>query len=123
MNNNAATDDVPVHDLLDHIAQGKILEAMERFYAPNASMQENANPPTVGLEAYIEREKQFLANVKEFHAFEATAVATGPGLSIVESEMRFTDQSDQEVTLQQVSVQRWKDGKIVSERFYYDSGA
>ena len=113
---------VRVNELNGYIQTGKILEAMDEFYDQNVEMRENAGEPTVGLAANIEREKQFLANVKTFHAFEVKGVATAPDLSIVESEMRFTSQEDQEVVLQQVSVQRWQNGKIVSERFYYDSG-
>lgn len=115
-----------VAQLNDHIGTGKILEAMEAFYAPEAQMQENKNPPCVGLAANIEREKQFLAQVKEFHAFTPTAVGVqggenGTGTSLVESFMEFTNQEDQKVRLEQVSVQRWENGKIVHERFYYDS--
>lgn len=113
---------VRVYELNEYIQTGRILEAMDEFYAEGVSMQENAGEPTVGLAANIEREKQFLANVKAFHAFDVLNVATAPDLSIVESRMRFTDQNDNEVTLEQVSVQRWSGGKIASERFYYNAG-
>ncbi|MEM1422757.1 MAG: SnoaL-like domain-containing protein [Planctomycetota bacterium] len=120
---STTTTNVRVNELNDFIRTGRILEAMDEFYDDSVTMQENAGEPTVGLAANIEREKGFLANVKEFHAFDVKSVATGPDLSIVESEMRFTDQSDNEVVLQQVSVQRWSGNRIISERFYYDSGA
>ena len=115
-----------VHQLNEHIGTGKILEAMEAFYAENAQMQENKNAPCVGLAANIEREKQFLAQVKDFHAFGANAVGVdggenGTGTALVESYMEFTNQEDQKVRLEQVSVQKWENGKIVHERFYYDS--
>ncbi len=115
-----------VRSLNEHIATGKILEAMTAFYAPDTAMQENRKEPVRGLEANIEREKQFLAQVKEFHAFRATAVGVeggenGTGTSLVESFMEFTNTQGQKVRLEQVSVQRWEDGKIVHERFYYDS--
>ena len=115
-----------VHQLNEHIGTGKILEAMEAFYAENAQMQENKNAPCVGLTANIEREKQFLAQVKDFHAFGANAVGVdggenGTGTALVESYMEFTNQEDQKVRLEQVSVQKWENGKIVHERFYYDS--
>ncbi|MEM7755330.1 MAG: SnoaL-like domain-containing protein [Planctomycetota bacterium] len=115
-----------VAQLNDHIGTGKILEAVETFYAENTAMQENKNPPCVGLAANLEREKQFLAQVKDFHAFGATNVGVnggenGTGTALVESFMEFTNQEDQKVRLEQVSVQKWENGKIVHERFYYDS--
>jgi ketosteroid isomerase-like protein len=36
--------------------------------------------------------------------------------------MEFVATSGQPVRLEQVSVAKWKNGKIVSERFYYDTG-
>jgi hypothetical protein len=38
-----------------NIRQGKIIEGMNEFYAKDKKMQENAHPPTVGLDANIER--------------------------------------------------------------------
>ncbi|MEM1183599.1 MAG: ester cyclase [Planctomycetota bacterium] len=115
-----------VAQLNEHIGTGKILEAMEAFYHENAAMQENAKDPCVGLAANIEREKQFLAQVKDFHAFKAIAVGVqggegGTGTALIESFMEFTNQEDQKVRMEQVSVQKWENGKVVHERFYYDS--
>jgi len=55
-----------LNDLFSYIRQGKLIEAMTEFYEQDAQMQENANPPTVGLAANIEREKQFKSGVKEW---------------------------------------------------------
>jgi ketosteroid isomerase-like protein len=119
----AATTDVNtrVRSLLDYIRQGRILEAMEEFYDEDVAMQENRKEPCVGLAKNIEREKEFLAQVKDFKSFEAKAVGVDGDTALVESFMEFVNQQDQPVRLEQVSVTRWKDGKIVHERFYYDS--
>jgi ketosteroid isomerase-like protein len=116
-----------VEDMIGYIQGGRILEAMEEFYAENTAMQENGKEPTVGLAANIERERQFLAQVKDFHGFGASAIGVdGQGdtaTALVESWMEFTNQEGQKIRLEQVSVQKWVDGKIAHERFYYDSGA
>jgi len=112
-----------VNSLIEYIQSGRILEAMTEFYAPDTQMQENANPPTAGLEANIEREKQFLAQVKTWKGFAVKALAVEGDVSFMESTIDFIGQNDQPVHLEQVSVARWKDGKIVHERFYYDSAA
>lgn len=121
----ATTTDVRtrVNDLLGYIKSGKILEAMDEFYAENAAMQENANAPTVGRAANIEREKQFLANVKEFKGFDVKSVGVDGDTALVESAMSFIAQDGSDVRLEQVSVTKWKNGQIVHERFYYDSAA
>lgn len=112
-----------LNDLFGYIRQGKILEAMTEFYDKDAKMQENANPPTVGQAANIEREKQFLSGVKEWKGFNVTASAVGDDVTFYECSLDFIATSGQAVHLEQVVVSRWKDGKIVHERFYYDSGA
>ncbi len=112
-----------LNDLFGYIRQGKILEAMTEFYDKDAKMQENANPPTVGQAANIEREKQFLSGVKEWKGFNVTASAVGDDVTFYECSLDFIATSGQAVHMEQVVVSRWKGGKIVHERFYYDTGA
>ena len=114
---------VRAHELQEWIKQGKILEAMTEFYDASIAMQENRKPATVGLQANIEREKQFLAQVKEFKGYEVKSLSIGADVSAVEAVMEFVNQQNQPVRLEQVSIQRWKNGKIIHERFYYDSAA
>lgn len=110
-------------DLFDYIRQGKIIEAMNEFYDKDTVMQDNANPPTQGLAANIEREKQFLSGVKEWKAFNVSASGVGDNVTFYECSLDFIATSGQPVHMEQVSVAKWKNGKIVHERFYYDTGA
>ena len=110
-----------VDQLVQYIIQGRVIDAMYEFYAPDTQMQENRNPPAVGLEANVEREKQFLAGVKEWKGFTVKSLAAEGDVSFMESVMEFTATDGSPVRLEQVSVARWRDGKIVHERFYYDS--
>lgn len=111
-----------LQDLLNHIRQGKIIEAMNEFYDKDTVMQDNANPPTKGLAANIEREKQFMSGVKEWKGFTVTASGVGDNVTFYQSTSDFATTGGQPVHLEQVSVAKWKNGKIVHERFYYDTG-
>lgn len=111
-----------LQDLHNHIRQGKIIEAMNEFYDTNTVMQDNANTPTKGLAANIEREKQFMSGVKEWKGFDVTATGVGDNVTFYEAVMDFVATSGQHMHLEQVSVAKWKNGKIVHERFYYDTG-
>jgi len=111
-----------LNDLFGYIRQGKIIDAMNEFYDKDAVMQENANQPTVGLTANIEREKQFLSGVKEWEGFNVTASGVGDDMTLYECNLDFIATSGQPVHMEQVVVSKWKNGKIVHERFYYDSG-
>lgn len=60
------------------------------------------------------------------HGFTAEAVGIegdeNDGTALIECRMEFTNTQSQPVTMEQVTAQRWKSGKIVSERFYYNAG-
>lgn len=111
-----------LNDLFGYIRQGKIIEAMTEFYEKDAKMQENANLPTVGLAANIEREKQFMSGVKEWKGFNVAASAVGDNVTFYECNLDFIATNGQPVHMEQVVVSRWNNGKIVHERFYYDAG-
>ena len=111
-----------LHDLLGHIGQGKIIEAMNEFYDKDTVMQDNANPPTKGLAANIEREKQFMSDVKEWKGFNVSASGVGDNVTFYECDMDFIATNGQPVHLDQIAVAQWKNGKILHERFYYDTG-
>jgi ketosteroid isomerase-like protein len=112
-----------LNDLFSYIRQGKIIEAMSEFYDKDTVMQDNTNPPTKGLAANIEREKQFMSGVKEWKGFNVTAQGVGDDVTFYECTMDFIATSGQPIHMEQVVVSRWKNGTIVQERFYYDTGA
>lgn len=110
-----------IDDLNSMILEGKAMEAFEKYYAEDVVMQENELPPTIGKDANREREKDFFSKVVEFRGADVKAVAIGDGVSMVEWFFDYTHKDWGERRYHQVSVQRWKDGKIVHERFYYGS--
>src|SRR6185295_8538577 len=100
-------------DLFSYIRQGKIIEAMNEFYDKDTEMQENANPPTGGLAANMEREKQFMSGVKEWKGFNVTAHGVGDDVTFYESNIDFIATNGQPVHMEQLVVAKWKNGKIV----------
>ena len=114
-----------VRDLIGYIQQGRIIDAMYEFYAPDASMQENSKPATVGLEANVDRERQFVASVREWRKFEVASVGidSDRGRAFLQTELEFEGVDGKTYRMDQVSVQTWRDGKITHEKFYYDTGA
>ncbi len=109
-------------DLHRHIREGRIIEAMNEFYDRTVTMQENANSPTVGLEANIEREKQFLKTVKEWKGSQFKAIGVGNDVTFCEAVFDWIATDGTPVHREQVAVARWRKGKIAQERFYYDTG-
>ncbi len=110
-----------LEDLFSYIRDGRILDAINEFYAEDATMQENSLPPTVGREANYEREKQFLSMVKEWKSFEVTAKGVGENVTFYETVMDWITTDDTPVHVEQVVVAKWNNGKITHERYYHQS--
>jgi ketosteroid isomerase-like protein len=101
------------------ILQGKALEAFEQFYADDVVMQENVDPPTAGKDANRKREMDFFASVEQFHGAKLHGAAENGDVSFSEWEYDISFKGQGRVTMNQVAVRRWKNGKVASERFYY----
>ena len=112
---------VRLNELLDYIRAGRILDAMREFYAEDVVMTEPAYGATRGLAANTSREEQFVASVKEFKNFQVPhlAIDDKTGHAFYENVMDWIGVDGKPYHVEQVSVQQWKGGKIVSERFYY----
>ena len=109
-------------DLIDYIRTGRIAEAMTEFYSEGAVMEEPAYGKTVGLAANIQREKKFVDSVKQWKGFDVIAIGVGDDVSFYEHTMDWVAQDGSEVHVEQIAVAKWKDGKIIHERFYYSMG-
>jgi hypothetical protein len=106
-------------DIKQLVLQGNAMQAFEKYYGEDVVMQENENPPTVGKAANRQREEAFFAKVVEFRGAEVNNVAFGENVIISEWFLDYTHHDWGKRTYNQVSVQEWKDGKVVRERFYY----
>ncbi len=101
------------------VLQGKAMEAFEKYYADAVVMQENASPETVGKDANRQRELEFFSKLVEFRGAEVKNVAYGDDVIISEWFLDYTHADWGKRTYDQVSVQKWKDGQVIHERFYY----
>jgi hypothetical protein len=108
-----------LHDLNQLVINGKLLEAFEKYYHEEISMQENSNPPVVGKEANRKRELEFLGNIVEFRNASVSGIAIGDGVSFVVWNYDYTHKEWGVKNYSQVSVQTWSDGKIIKEQFFY----
>lgn len=108
-------------DIKNLVLQGKAMEVFEKYYADDVVMQENEYPATVGKDANRQRELDFFSKLVEFRGAEVKNVAFGDDVIISEWFLDYTHADYGKRTYDQVSVQKWKDGKVVHERFYYAS--
>lgn len=109
-------------ELNEMVLGGQAMEAFEKFYADDVVMQENSNEPVVGKDANRKREEEFFGSLEEFHGAGVVGSAASGDRSYSEWWMDVTFKGGQRVKMEQVAVRVWKDGQVVSERFYYNAG-
>ena len=108
-------------DLNSLVLNGKMMDAFEKYYHNDVVMHDNDLPPTIGKEANRKRETEFLSNITDFRGAEVKGIATGDGISSVVWSYDYTHKEWGVMNYTQVSVQQWKDGKIINEKFIYSS--
>jgi ketosteroid isomerase-like protein len=123
---SAAATDTSVQELdkqlNDDVLSGKIMEAFEKYYADDLVMQENSEEPRRGKAENRKAEEQFMASVEAFNGASVKASAVNGDVTFSEWEMDITFKGGSRVTMSQVAVRKWKNGKIVHERFFYNKG-
>ena len=107
------------NELNQMILAGQAMDAFEKFYADDLVMQENDQPPRVGKVANREFEEQFFAAIKEFHGATLGEVAFTDDVSFSEWTFDVTFRDGNRVANPQVTRRKWRDGKIINERFYH----
>ena len=107
-------------EINNSLEQGKAMEAFEKYYAEEVTMQENETEPRVGKN--LNREICFgEAAVKKFSDLKLTVLSTayGDNISIQEVLFDYTSESGQKVHYPEVAVRHWKNGQVINEKFYY----
>jgi SnoaL-like domain len=108
-----------VEAFVAQVEKGDFVGAIERWYAPDATMRENGAAPRVGRPVLVENERRVMAS---FPSIRASLI--GPVLidgDSVAIPWRFEFARDGAVrTLEEVALQTWRGDSIAEERFFYD---
>ena len=102
------------------VEAGEFVEAMEAYYADDATMQENNEPPRIGLPALIAHERH---NIKTYGRSKARSLSP-PVIDgdrvVIHWEFVSRTAGDAVVRLEELALQTWRGDRIASERFFYD---
>ena len=110
-----------VDQLNQMILEGKILEAFDKFYADDVVMQDNDYPARVGKDVNRQYEEAFVNGLTEFRGAKVIKTIYSDDLAVTEWWMDYTHKDYGVRNYTQLAVQRWKNGKIVEEKFYYNN--
>ncbi len=106
--------------ILNLLAEGKFLEAMDEYLADDVRLYEGNNPPKVGKSFCLLEEKKLLDTVVDFGGYK---VLSGPAVkgdtTFYEAVMEFKTNDGVSHKFEQVVRTKWLNGKIIDERYYH----
>lgn len=110
-----------VDQLNQMILEGKILDAFDKFYADDVVMQDNNYPAREGKAINRQYEEAFVNGLTEFRGAKVVNTVYSDDLAVTEWWFDYTHKDYGVRNYNQLAVQRWKNGKIVEEKFYYNN--
>jgi hypothetical protein len=102
------------------VEAGEFLQAIEDFYAPEATMQENFHPPRAGKPALLAQERQTLARTRRVTARRLGPVFVQDDRVVIRWRFEFENLEGRVSVLEELAYQHWQGEQIVQEQFFYD---
>ena len=106
--------------LIARVEQGKYVEALQEFYAEDATMQENGNRPRVGLQALVAHERGVMATFREIRTLPVKSWLVDGDQVVIHWIFEFTRPDGTRLRMDELALQRWRGDRVAEERFYYD---
>jgi SnoaL-like domain len=102
------------------VEQNAHADAIEAFYAPNASMQENQSAPRVGRDTLIADERRVLARAKDVFSQCIRPVFVSGDRVVIRWVFKFRWLDGTETRMEELAYQRWEGERVIEEQFFYD---
>ena len=109
-----------VQELISLVERGEYVRAIEDFYHPNASMQENGQPPRVGRHTLIEHERKVLAGLTAMRTRRVQTCLVDGDRAVINWVFEMTGPDGHTRVMDELALQTWDGDRIATERFYYD---
>jgi hypothetical protein len=109
-----------IEGLIARVENGEFVEALQEFYAEDASMQENGEAPRIGLAALVAHERRVIAAFEKVQARCVRPVLAQGEHVVIHWLFEFTAADGKALRLDELSHQRWQCDRVAEEKFYYD---
>ena len=96
------------------------VEAIQEFYAENASMRENQKEPRVGREKLVANERAALARAKSVTSKCVRPVLVAGDIVVIRWIFSFEFLDGRGMRIEELAWQRWEGERVVEEEFFYD---
>ena len=95
-------------------------EAIEEFYTPGASMQENNSAPRVGRDVLVANERRVLAKAKSVSSRCVRPAFADGDRVVIRWVFHFEFLDGTTMDMEELAYQRWEGERIAEEKFFYD---
>jgi hypothetical protein len=102
------------------VEQNAHVEAVEGFYAADATMQESQSVPRVGREAHAANERRVLAKAKTLTSKCVRPVFVNGDRVVIRWIFHFEWLDGTVTHMEELAYQRWEGERIAEETFFYD---
>ena len=107
------------------VVEGAHTEAIEEFYTPEASMQENQSAPRQGRELLVAKERATMARVKSVKSTCVQPVFVNGDHVVIRWVFEFQWLDGKQTRIEELAYQRWETDvngheQIAHETFFYD---
>ena len=107
-----------VMEFNSYIHHQKLLEALNTFYHADIISADNDKTPIVGIDNLRNEVKHFVEHA-QIHKIELVSLLIENNLSVTNWYYSFDHKTIGRIDHHQLSVQRWKDNKIIQEHHLY----
>ncbi len=107
--------------LCQMMGEGKMLDAFEELYHEDVVVVEANGDTRNGKDAQRKAIHDWMGSIKENHGGGVGAITSNEeaGTTSIESWVDVTMEHGR-MKMEEVAVQKWQDGQIIHERFYYN---
>jgi hypothetical protein len=102
------------------VEAAQYVEALEQFYHPHASMQDNQAPPRLGLARLIADERATMARFAHMKTDPVTDLIIDGDKVMIRWTFTFTPAEGPPIVMEELTLQRWEGDRVAEERFFYD---
>ena len=95
-------------------------EAIEEFYTPEASMQENQSAPRTGRDILVAHERKVLARARSVSSQCVQPVFVSGDHVAIRWIFRFEWLDGSVTRMEEIACQQWQGERIAAETFFYD---
>ena len=109
-----------VLDFVALVERAQYVEALEQFYHPDASMQDNQQQPRSGRDRLVAEERATMARFASMKTDPVTDLLIDGDKVMIRWRFTFTPADGPSMVMEELALQRWAGERIAEERFFFD---